>query len=76
MLRYDAINQNDNNIYVNVQVVNKSEEPKVFNYYDKRSSSLIQSGFDYKLAVVRLEGLSQFDWLIILRFILLFILFC
>jgi hypothetical protein len=53
MLRYDAINQNDDNIYVNVQVVNKSEEPKVFNYYDKRSSSLIQSGFDYKLAVVR-----------------------
>jgi hypothetical protein len=34
MLRYDAIGQSPDNIYCNIQVVNKKEEPAQFNYYD------------------------------------------
>jgi hypothetical protein len=53
MLRYDAIGQSPDNIYCNIQVVNKKEEPTQFNYYDKKAFNLVESGYDYKLTVVR-----------------------
>ena len=53
MLKYSDIHQENDNIYYNVNVVYKSEDPKEFRYAEKRSSNLIDSGFDYKVAVVR-----------------------
>jgi hypothetical protein len=53
MLRYDAIGQSPDNIYCNIQVVNKKEEPTQFNYSDKKAFNIVESGYDYKLAVVR-----------------------
>jgi hypothetical protein len=48
-----SIGQNPDNIYCNVQVVNKKEEPTQFNYSDKKAFNIVESGYDYKLAVVR-----------------------
>jgi hypothetical protein len=42
MLRYDAIGQSPENIYCNIQVVNKKEEPTQFNYYDKKAFNLVE----------------------------------
>jgi hypothetical protein len=33
--------------------VNKKEEPTQFNYSDKKAFNIVESGYDYKLAVVR-----------------------
>ena len=41
------------NIYYNIGVVNKNEDPKEFRYFDKRATNLVSSGYKYKLAVVR-----------------------
>lgn len=53
MLNYDSLSQQPDNVYYNIQVVNKEANPKEFRYYDKRSQNLIDSGYRNKLAVAR-----------------------
>ena len=50
---FDALVQNDDNIYYNAQVVKKQAYPVPFQYFDKRAFKLVDCGYDYKLAVVR-----------------------
>lgn len=52
-MNFDTLVQNDDNIYYNAQVVNKQAYSVPFQYFDKRAFKLVDSGYDYKLAVVR-----------------------
>ena len=53
MLNYNQLTQEADNVYYNIQVVNKNENATEFRYSDKQSYNLINSGYRYKLAVER-----------------------
>lgn len=53
MLRFSDFDRDGKNIYYNIGVVNKNQQPTEFRYFDKRGTSLVPNGKRYKLAVER-----------------------
>ena len=47
------------NIYYNIGVVNKDENPKEFRYFDKRATNSVSFGYKYKLAVEKIQLIIQ-----------------
>ena len=53
MLNYNQLTQEADNVYYNIQIVNKNENAVPFRYSDKQAYNLIDSGYRYKLVVER-----------------------